>query len=511
MSSNRIVPDVEKAQQSKLSSLFQFDLKQRQVNTIVGITFWSQFATYTILTVFIVYLTMPLIKDGLGMTQAQAYAFMGASGAVGYLMPMLGGYMADKVLGIRRSILIGSILMATTYLLVMLGGQMVHTFGHIAFLLPYALLPAAGSLLTGTASALVSKVFSDDQKRAKGGMTSYYMAINIGALIATVIAPSLLHSKYGPLSIFAVVFVGKALAALNFAYRYRMFDSVVDDIDKQPLTLKKWGMLGAYILILSGLTLMVYLNPAVSSYVIGVGCTLGLSIFLYRTLQLHGDALTKQLVAVILIFVAIIFFVMYNQMNTTMVLFAKNNSDLTMFGFHVNATNYQMVNPLSILVLGTLLPRFYRRFHKFTIPYQFAVGIILAGLSMLVMWFACSQNHDHLVNGNYLVLSYFLATIAELFVSALGLSMIGLYCEKSMISFAMGAFYLSSSLSNVITGKLAQVVAIPKSDVDPLLSMPMYQSYYGNIGATAIVIGLFLVVGAWVLHGQMTKRGVDLV
>lgn len=86
----------------------QGQLQQKQTVTIAMITFWSQFAAFGLNTILILFLTNSMLEHGLGYTQAQAYTFMGVSSATGYLMPILGGYMADQVLGLRRSILVKS-------------------------------------------------------------------------------------------------------------------------------------------------------------------------------------------------------------------------------------------------------------------------------------------------------------------------------------------------------------------------------------------------------------------
>ena len=142
-------------------------------------------------------------------------------------------------------------------------------------------------------------------------------------------------------------------------------------------------------------------------------------------MRLSGDTRLKQLIAVFLIIEAIVFFVLYNQMNSTLVVFAAHNSDLHMFRLKVAAANFQVVNPVVIIIMGLLLPKFYERFPKFNIPYQFAVGVALADIGLLVMWYGCAHAHQGIVSGNYLVLTFFLITISEHFVSAIGLSMIG--------------------------------------------------------------------------------------
>lgn len=476
--------------------MFNFNLKQRQANTVAMITFWSQFAVYTFNTVLILYLTRPMWKYGLGYSEETAYAFMGVTQAVGYLMPMLGGYMADKVIGLRRSILLGSVLLAIAYLLLMISGFTVIHYKDTFFIAAYALIPVTNSLLMGTASAMVSQVFSNDEVGSKSGMTIYYMSINVGALLATIIAPQLMETHYGPLTIFSIVFLGKSIAALNFYYRYHLFDNVVIWLDKQRLSLKQIVLISIYLVTFYVLTFLLYHNAYISSYIIGITCSLGILWFLFATIRLDSNARTKQLIAILLIAEAIVFFVIYNQMNSTLVLFAKNNSDLNLLGFTVAPANYQMINPIVIIILSLFLPSFYKRFQQFNIPYQFAAGTMLAGIGLLIMWFACLHAHAGLINGNYIGLTYLLITLSELWVSAIGLSMIGLYCDPSMISFAMGAWYLSCSLSNVITGRVAGLVALPVGKISTLQSLVIYQQYYLWMGLVAVALGLMMLLTA---------------
>lgn len=490
--------------------MFRWDLKQRQSNTVAMITFWSQFAVYTINTVFILYLTRPIWKYGLGYSETKAYAFMGVTQAMGYLMPMMGGFMADKVVGIRRSILLGSILLAIAYLLVMLSNFTVNTCGDKWFIATYALVPVMNSLLMGTASALVSNIFREQPGRAKAGMTIYYMSINIGGLLAAIIAPQLMNTHYGPLSIFAIVFLGKAVSALNFAYRYQLYDNIIEPLDKCRLGSRKTLILIGYIVVVYIITVVVYSYPFLAGYVLAASCAGGILWFFVRSMRLEGAVRSKQLIAILLIVEAIVFFVVYNQMNTTLVLFAANNSNLRMFGIPVAAANFQMINPLMIIVLSFLMPGLYNKFRQFTIPYQFAAGTALAGVGLLVMWFGCMQAKAGLVNGDYLVLTYVLITISELWVSAIGLSMIGLYCEKSMIAFAMGAWYLAVSLSNVLSGRIAGLVALPTDHSNPLLSLPLYQHYYVVMGLVALSVGILMWVFAYGLHGVMNMRSITI-
>lgn len=488
----------------------ELDLRQKQTNNIIFITFWSQFSVYALNTILVLFLTRPLIAQGLGYSQAKAYAFMGVTQAMGYLMPILGGYMADTIVGIRRSILLGSIMLACAYLLVMLSGYTVGTVGDQLFIAAFAFIPATNSLLMGTASSMVSHIYSDDAIKAKSAMTYYYMAINVGALLATLIAPALLDSRYGPLSVLTVTFVGKSIAALNFAKRYSIYDSVIWGKDTDKLSTKGIFKLTAYIATIYSITLFAYSHVYIGSTLISFGCALGILWFLVKTLRLTGDARSKQMIAILLIIEAVVFFIIYNQMNSTLVLFAENNSNHNFLGFKISAAQYQMLNPLLILLIGSQLPRFYRFFSRFTIPYQFASGTMLSGVALLVMAFAANRATQGIVEGNYIALTYILISIAELWVSAIGLSMIGLYCDGRAIAFAMGVWYLASSMSNAISGRIAGWVAIPDTIKSAVESLPYYKSYYLIMGISALGIGLLMYVLAFYLQKRMAKQGVIL-
>ena len=487
-----------------------FNLRQKQTNNIIFITFWRQFSVYALNTVLILFLTRPLLTGGLGYSQAKAYAFIGVTQATSYLMPILGGFMADNVIGIRRAILLGSIMLACAYLLVMISGYTVGTLGDTLFIAAFAFIPATNSLLMGTASSMVAHIYSDDAIKAKSAMTYYYMSINVGALLATIIAPALLESRYGPLSVLTVTFVGKSIAALNFAKRYSVYDSVVWGKDLSPFA--KHGILRliSYIGLIYGLTLYAYSHVYIASTLIIVGCGLGIIWFLGKTFVLKGEVRNKQLIALLLIIEAVVFFIIYNQMNSTLVLFADTNSNHNLFGFLISPAQYQMLNPLLILMIGSQLPRFYRFFPKFTIPYQFAAGTLLSGIALLVMAFAATKAVDGLVEGNYIALTYILITIAELWVSAIGLSMIGLYCDGGAIAFAMGVWYLSSSLSNALSGRMAAWVAIPEQIHSAIESLVYYKNYYLIMGISALGIGFIMFALAFMLQRLMKNRGIEL-
>lgn len=485
-------------------------IRRQQTTHIVMITFWSQFASYAFNTILILFLTRPVLLHGLGYTHAKAYAFIGIYNATGYLLPILGGALADKVLGLRRSILLGGSLLACAYLLLVCSEYSLTTRGDTLFLAAMAAIPVANSLLMGTASGLISGIHSDNAIKAKAAMTYYYLAINVGALLATLLAPLLFESHYGTLSVFTAAFVGKAVAALNFAYHYSIYRVSIWGADKRPLSLKTATQVVLYLLFIYLFAWLAFANIHLFLKIITIGCILGMLGFCLMTYFLKDNTRTKQLIAILLTLEAIVFFVIYNQMSTTLVLFALKNSTNQLFGFTLSPAHYQVLNPILIILLGLQLPRFYKRFPGFTIPYQFACGTLLAGLALMLLANA-PGGHDGMISAERIALTYLLISLAELWVSAIGLSMIGLYCDKRTLGIAMGIWYLACSLSHSISARIAQWVAIPNVQISAAQSLTIYQHYYQYLGVVACLFGGGMLIIAYKLHSYMGKKGKILV
>ncbi|QEO56724.1 peptide MFS transporter [Francisella marina] len=487
------------------------DLRTKQSFTIAAITFWGQFATYSFNAILILYLTKSVLDYGIGFSESHAYSFQGIYKAMNYAIIMFGGYIADRYLGLRRSIFWGSLLLAFAYLAVFLSGFMVHVSNEF-FIFTFALVPVCGSLSMGTASAMVSKIYSTDPVHAKSGMTMFYISINLGSLLAYLVAPSLIGYQFGALAVLGIVFVGKLIAIANFSYRYKIYDNVVDEADKSPMTIIAKKVVLGYLAIVYIFTVVCYHYPDYANVVVAGISILCLVIFLFRTIFfLKDDVRIKQIVGLILIIVAVVFFVIYNQMESTLVMAAKNNSDLLMFGFSVNPASYQMVNPILIIFGGMLLIRIYPLLPRFYIPYQFAVGVLLAAIGLFVMYYGFSHDNNGIISGNYITLSYILISISELFVSAIGLSMIGIYCDGKTIGFAMGAWYISASMANSITGLLNQVVALPEDGISTVESASLYQTYFFDTSISVMSIGIFVLVLAYFLIRFMKRRKIDFV
>jgi POT family proton-dependent oligopeptide transporter len=115
-----------------------------------------------------------------------------------------------------------------------------------------------------------------------------------------------------------------------------------------------------------------------------------------------------------------------------------------------------------------------------------------------------------IVNGNYIGLTYILITIGELWVSAIGLSMIGMYCDKDNLAFAMGVWLLGSSLSNTISGRIAKYVALPTDSTPAAESLAIFKSYYFIIGTTTCIIAVVMFIIAKYIKLTAKNRAISI-
>ncbi|WKE65779.1 oligopeptide:H+ symporter [Gallaecimonas kandeliae] len=486
------------------------DTKSKQLGNVAAITFWGQFATYTFNAILIVFMTMPLVKAGLGLSEHDAYLLYGVIQALGYILPVAGGYLADRVLGLRRSILYGSLLLALSFLALVLASYLFKDNPKAAFMFTYPLVPIGSSLLLGTASALIGRIYQEDDHKAKRGMTLYYITINLGSMLGLALAPWLLHSALGPMSVFLVAFAGKFLAWLNFRLRKDLYLDVIQGADQLPMTGAKLALVLGYVVGAYLVVTFLFAHPELSVYLISAGILFAIGLFTARTLKLEGEVRHRQLFAIYLLAIGFLFFVLYAQMNTSIILFTKNNSDLKLLGFSLYPSSFQLINPIAIVLIGSFISRFYKRYPRFNVPYQFPVGIFIGGIGMLVLYLAALNQHGGIVSGDYIGLSYLLLTVAELLVSALGLSMISLYCDGSMLGFAMGVWFLTTSLGNLASGELSEFVALPAKKLSPETTLPIYSHYYLDLALASLAFGVIFLLISKALSSHYRSNGIAL-
>lgn len=463
-----------------------FQEQPRAFYMIFLLEIWERFGFYTVQGILVLYFIRFL-----GFSEEKAYFALGTFFALIYGMIALGGYLGDKVLGTKRAIVLGLFILALGYL-----GLAISDSAHVFY--------ALGAICVGNAffkanpSSLLAKCYEKGDIRLQSGFTLYYMAINVGAFAALFIGPWM-ASHYGYSAAYSVSFVGILLGLLNYFLQRSSIAAIHTPADDLPLTFARCSliMLGTIILILISNYLMQQVWVAekmiwlVSAAVTGI-------YFFYVFREDKASAL-RMVLAFILMLEAVVFFTLYQQMPTSLNLFAVNNVQPTLFGIGINPQSFQALNPIWIMVLSPILATVYGRLNRrgisFPIPYKYALGMTCCGVSFLLLYFArYTLSAGGLVSSNWLVLSYFFQSLGELLVSALGVAMVAELVPQSISGFVMGMWYLTSSVAGFIGASVASYTALPSHSSPGAASLMLYTQVFAWIGVVTLAVAFVLWV-----------------
>lgn len=233
--------------------------------------------------------------------------------------------------------------------------------------------------------------------------------------------------------------------------------------------------------------------------VIAIGILL---VFAKETFALKGAARRKMIVAFIMMLEAIVFFVLYMQMPTSLNFFAIRNVQHEILGIHFEPEQFQALNPFWIMVASPLLAAAYNKLgNSLPMPLKFAIGMFLCSAAFLVLPLGAQYaSQQGIVSVNWLILSYALQSVGELMISGLGLAMIAQLVPQRLMGFIMGSWFLTTACAAVISGKVAGLMAVPEDVTDPLMSLSVYSHVFKEIGIYTLVIAVIMLISAPLLN-----------
>lgn len=453
---------------------------------IFFIEIWERFGYYGVQALLVLYMVQRL-----GYQDSHADFLFAAFSSLVFLLPCLGGYVGDKVLGTKRTILLGAIVLAFGYLLLSL-----PSVSNTRLALPLALIAVGNGLFKANPSSLLSNIYEGTKHNLDSGFTLYYMAINIGAAVSMNLTP-ILNKFFGWHVAFSICCIGLVIAIFNF---FLMQGSIVDygsKPDKSPLRFSYliYVLLGTAALIVGGYFLLIHYR--IMSLLLSLGTVILLFVYFVLIAQAKPEERNGMFLFIILFFQAVVFFVLYFQTPTSLSLFALRNVQHSILGIPIQPAQFQMLNPLWVMIMSPVMAMIYQRLHKynrdFSMPAKFSLGTFLAGLSFVSLPFGALFNHYGVISGMWLVLSYWLQSTGELLVSALGLSMVARYVPQRFMGFTMGLWFLCTSIASVIAGKVASIASIPKNiSTNPFLSLPIYSHLFLKIALTTMAISVIM-------------------
>ncbi len=467
---------------------------------IFSIELWERFGYYGLQGIMAVYLVKML-----GLSEAASITLFSSFSALVYGFVAIGGWLGDKVLGSKRVIVLGAIVLA-------LGYAQVAYSGHDIFwvYMGMATIAVGSGLFKANPSSLLSTCYQKDDPRLDGAFTMYYMSVNIGSFFSMLATPYL-AAQYGWGVAFSLSVVGMLITLVNFIFCRRWVKNQGSKPDFQPLNYGKLLMVIVGVAALVAISSFLLHNQSIARWALAVVSVVIICIFGKETFALKGLARRKMIVAFVLMLEAIVFFVLYAQMPTSLNFFAIHNVNNHLLGMDFQPEQYQALNPFWIMLASPILAAIYAKLGKsMPMPHKFAIGMVLCSLAFLVLpWGATFANDAGIVSVNWLVLSYALQSIGELMISGLGLAMVAQLVPQRLMGFIMGSWYLTTAAAAIIAGKVAVLTAAPSNITDAHASLAIYSHVFLQIGAATGVIAILMLLTASKLNRMTLERPTD--
>ena len=459
---------------------------------------WERFSFYGMRALLVFYLT-----KGFLFSDTAAYAIYGSYTALVYATPVLGGLLADRLLGYRKAVLIGGVLMALGHFAMAVQSPQVF-YGALALLI------CGNGFFKPNISSLVGRLYEADDPRRDSAFTIFYMGINLGAFLAP-IACGYLGERLGWHWGFGLAGVGMLLGLLVFLRAQPLLIGLAEAPARPGrrtslagLSLEAWVYVGIVLAVVVTWQLVQH-AALVGSLLIVFGAAVFVGLCLYL-LRLPEKVERNRLgVALLLTLVSVVFWSFFEQAGTSMSLFTDRNVDRSLFGGQIPAALFQSVNGLFILLLAPLFSWLWlylaRRRREPNTPLKFAFGNVLLGLGFAALYFGAETSRaTGVVPMFWLILCYLLHATGELCLSPIGLSMISKLAPRGVTGMLMGAWFLAYSFAQYAAALIAQLTgvktggAIAATLPKPTETVMVYGAVFGTIGWVALGVGVLLIL-----------------
>jgi proton-dependent oligopeptide transporter, POT family len=455
---------------------------------LFGVELWERFSFYGMLTILAYYLYYSLTEGGLGMPKATATGIVGAYGGLVYLSTVLGGWIADRVLGMERTVLYGGV---------------VVMFGHIALaLIPdlagvavgLVLIALGSGALKANASSLLGTLYEKDDPRCDGGFTLFYLGINLGAFIGPLIT-GLLQTRIGFHWGFGAAAVGMALGLVQYVvFRRNLGDHGRTVPNPLPRSAIKWWILVAVAVVVivviafaTGLVKLANLSQVTTGIIIAAS----IAYFAVMLTNSKVDAVERTRVrAFIPLFIAnAVFWSLFQQIFTVLAVYSDERMNWSIFGWTAPSSWIGSIEPVWIILLSPLFALMWTRLGNRapTTPRKFSYGVIGMGIAFL-LFLPMAGTTGKAVPA--LVVLFILAVfaISELLISPIGLSVTTKLAPEAFRAQMMALYFFSVGLGTSMSGVLAKYYDAAREF-----------AYFGIIGVVAIVMGVIVFfVAPWI-------------
>ncbi|TWI14320.1 peptide MFS transporter [Aerolutibacter ruishenii] len=420
--------------------------------------FWERFAFYGIRWALVLYIVAQF-HGGDPSGQASANLTYGSYLALVYAGAIFGGYVADRVIGYQRSILLGAVFMAAGLFMISLPSQQIFNLG-------LATIVVGNGLFKPNISTMVGKLYTTGDERRDSGFTIFYMGINAGAFIAPILTQLLAQKVFGTdaMPAYKIVFIASAIGMLIslvwFWFGRRQLQGIgrppAEAPGKHRVAYVALGALAAIPLVYS----LLAMGSAKLQIILTV-LFIGLAGMLLVEGFRNGAVARDKVIAMLVIFAFnILFWMFFEQAGSSFTFLADQIVDRNLNGWEFPTAWFQSVNSVAIITLAPIIAWIWVKLGSAnpSIPRKFGLGLIFNGLAFLLLMFALSSLLDPATNKIpfwTLFAVYWIQSIGELCLSPIGLSMVTKLAPVRLVGLGMGGWFLSTGIGNNLSGMFA--------------------------------------------------------
>jgi POT family proton-dependent oligopeptide transporter len=451
----------------------------RGLSTLFFTELWERFSYYGMRGFLVLFMTHAVATGGLGMDDARAGAIYGLYTAGVYLTALPGGWIADRLTGLRKAVLLGGAFIAAGHFTLAIPSMAAFYTGLILIVL-------GTGLLKPNVSAMVGDLYPEGGARRDAGFSIYYMGINIGAFLGPLVCGLLAESVSWHLG-FSAAGIGMVLGLIQYVLGGKHLGGAglpprVDAAERA----RAWRLLLLGVAVVATLSLLLALLAAVGALgitLVGFAQATGAVIVLiaiayFGWVLLFGglDRQQKRRVIVIAIFfvAAAMFWSGFEQAGSSMNLFTERLTDreLRLPGadedWQMPTSWLQAINPLFIILMAPVLGWLWIALgaRNPSLPAKFAYGLVLLGAGFLVLAWGATHASTTKVSPMWLVVTYFLHTVGELCLSPVGLSSITKLSPRHLVGQMMGTWFMGAALGNLMAGLVTGLIeSLPMTSI----------------------------------------------
>ncbi len=481
---------------------------------------WERFSFYGMRALLMLYMTSKLQYP-----DAKASLIYGTYTSLVYLMPLFGGMIADRILGYRKAVILGGILMA---------------IGHFVLALPpsWSFFTGMAFLISGNGffkpniSSMVGKLYADGDNRRDAAFSIFYMGVNIGALLSGLICGYIGEKGFEVFTFmtpetswhfgFGLAGVCMVLGVINFV----AFKHLLGDIGLMPVierkkdvsgneiegsnlpAIKPW-MIYIFSFLIIPLFIILFRNYTIMGYIMVPFCIIATVGMVYLSFTLESVAARQMMqAAIIMVIFSTLFWAFYEQGGGSLNLFAKRNVNL--YGMSAASVN-NSINPFLVILFSTPFAALWlylaNRKKEPSTPMKFSLSFIQLGFGFLIFVLGAKlATSGGQVSLLWFIVGYILLTTGELCLSPIGLSMITKLSPPKFTGLMMGFWFLASAMGQYLAGVIGTLMAIPSeggaTTVSAVESLAIYSGvfmkiFYVSLGGALILLLLVPILKRW--------------